>query len=181
MGSVDGSNVTKTTLSSDPSGTAANNNIGPNNNEAWRVVGAGGSSGTAGAGNGWNLAALPCTQGAEFDVDTTGYHYIIFQYDWYTTNQGVRDLQALYTTDGSIWTPVGQIQVSGGGSILTTRSRLISTHSELRESKTIRILAYVWYRCLIRTSSDRQHTQSPRRHGLFGWCDRHVHRGRSCR
>jgi hypothetical protein len=116
VGSVDGSNVTKTTLSSDPSGTATHN-IGPNNNEAWRVVGAGGTSGVVGAGNGWNLSAPPCTQGAEFDVDTTGYHYIVFQYDWYTTNQGVRDLQALYTTDGSTWTPVGPIQVSGGGSI----------------------------------------------------------------
>ncbi len=115
VGSVNGSNVTKTTLSSDPSGTAAGN-IGPNNNEAWRVVGVGGTSGVAGAGNGWNLAAPPCTQGAEFDVNTTGFHYIIFQYDWYTTNQGVRDLQALYTTDGSTWTPVGPIQVSGGGS-----------------------------------------------------------------
>lgn len=100
VGSVDGSNVTKTTLSSDPSGTATHN-IGPNNNEAWRVVGAGGTSGVAGAGNGWSVSAPPCTQGAEFDVDTTGYHYIVFQYDWYTTNQGVRDLQALYTTDGS--------------------------------------------------------------------------------
>jgi hypothetical protein len=114
-GSVDGSNVTKTTLSSDQSGTATGN-VGPNNNEAWRVVGAGGTSGVSGAGNGWNLAAPPCTQGAEFDINTTGFHYIIFQYDWYTTNQGVRDLQALYTTDGSTWTPVGPIQVSGGGS-----------------------------------------------------------------
>jgi hypothetical protein len=120
VGSVDGSNVTKTTLSSDPSGTATHN-IGPNNNEAWRVVGAGGTSGVVGAGNGWNLSAPPCTQGAEFDVDTTGYHYIVFQYDWYTTNQGVRDLQALYTTDGSTWTPVGPIQVSGGGSVFNNQ------------------------------------------------------------
>jgi hypothetical protein len=111
VGSINGSNVTKTTLSSDPSGTAAHN-IGPNNNEAWRVVG----GGTGAPGNGWNLAAPPCTQGAEFDVNTTGYYYIVFQYDWYTTNQGVRDLQALYTTDGSTWTPVGPIQVTGGGS-----------------------------------------------------------------
>jgi hypothetical protein len=114
-GSVDGSDVTGTTLSSDPAGVQANN-IAPNDNNAWRVRGAGGKAGKTGDGNGWNLAAPPCTQGAEFDVDTTGYHYIIFQYDWYTTNQGVRDLQALYTTDGSTWTPVGPIQVSGGGS-----------------------------------------------------------------
>jgi hypothetical protein len=124
VGSVDGSNVTKTTLSSDPSGTATHN-IGPNNNEAWRVVGVGLTGtqavGTPGTGNGWNLAAPPCTQGAEFDVNTTGFHYIVFQYDWYTTNQGVRDLQALYTTDGSTWTPVGPIQVSGGGSVFNNQ------------------------------------------------------------
>jgi hypothetical protein len=114
-GSVDGSNVTKTTLASDPSGTAAHN-IGPNNNNAWRVVGAGGTSGTPGAGNGWNTAAPPCTQGSQFMVNTTGFQYIVLQFDWYTTNQGVRDLQVLYTTDGANWTPVGPIQVSGGGS-----------------------------------------------------------------
>jgi hypothetical protein len=117
VGSVDGSNVTKTTLSSDPSGTAAHN-VGPNNNEAWRVVGA---ATTSAPGNGWNLSAPPCTQGAEFDVNTSGFRYIIFQYDWYTTNQGVRDLQALYTTDGSTWTPVGPIQVSGGGSVFNNQ------------------------------------------------------------
>jgi hypothetical protein len=124
VGSVDGSNVTKTVLSSDPSGTSTGN-IGPNNNEAWRIVGAGlpngGTVGTPGTGNGWNLAAPPCTQGAEFDIDTTGFHHIVFQYDWYTTNQGVRDLQALYTTDGSTWTLVGPIQVSGGGSVFNNQ------------------------------------------------------------
>jgi len=115
VGSVNGDDVTGTTLSSDPAGVQPNN-IAPNDNNAWRVRGKGGTSGTAGDGNGWNLAAPPCTQGAEFDVNTTGFHYIVFQYDWYTTNQGVRDLQALYTTDGSTWAPVGPIQVSGGGS-----------------------------------------------------------------
>jgi hypothetical protein len=114
-GSVDGSNVTKTTLSSDNTGTATGN-VAPNNNEAWRVVGAGGTAGVTNAGNGWNLSAPPCTQGAKFMVNTTGFHYIVLQFDWYTTNQGVRDLQALYTTDGSTWTPVGPIQVTGGGS-----------------------------------------------------------------
>jgi hypothetical protein len=115
-GSTDGDDVTGTTLSSDPAGVQPNN-IAPNDNNAWRVRGAGGKSGKAGAGNGWNLAAPPCTQGAQFMVDTTGYHYIVLQFDWYTTNQGVRDLQVLYTTNhGTTWTPVGPIQVSGGGS-----------------------------------------------------------------
>jgi len=120
-GSVNGDDVTATTLSSDPlivlaNNNLANNNVAPNDNNAWRIRGAGGTAGTTGAGNGWNLSAPPCTQGAQFMVNTTGFHYIVFQYDWYTTNQGVRDLQALYTTDGSTWIPVGPIQVSGGGS-----------------------------------------------------------------
>jgi hypothetical protein len=126
-GSVDGDDVTPTTLSSDPSivtaNNAAGNNIAPNDNNAWRVRGVGvpsssqnGTVGTLNTGNGWNLAALPCTQGAQFLVDTTGFHYIVMQFDWYTTNQGVRDLQVLYTADGSTWTPVGPIQVSAGGS-----------------------------------------------------------------
>jgi hypothetical protein len=119
-GSVNGDDVTGTTLSSDPAGVQANN-IAPNDNNAWRVRGvgvpSGGVIGTANTGNGWNLAAPPCTQGAQFMADTTGYHYIVLQFDWYTTNQGVRDLQVLYTTNGgSTWAPVGPIQVSGGGS-----------------------------------------------------------------
>ena len=125
-GSVNGDDVTPTSLSSDPllvvaNNSQANNNIAPNDNNAWRIRGVGlpskGTVGTLNTGNGWNNAAPPCTQGAQFMVDTTGYHYIVLQFDWYTTNQGVRDLQVLYTTNGgTTWTPVGPIQVSGGGS-----------------------------------------------------------------
>jgi hypothetical protein len=125
-GSVNGDDVTPTTLSSDPllvlaNNAQANNNIAPNDNNAWRIRGVGvpkkGTTGTLNTGNGWNTAAPPCTQGAQFMVDTTGYHYIVLQFDWYTTTQGVRDLQVLYTTNGgTTWTPVGPIQVSGGGS-----------------------------------------------------------------
>ena len=121
VGSVNTDDVTPTTLSSDPlivlaNNSLANNNVAPNDNNAWRIRGADGKAGKAGEGNGWNTAAPPCTQGAQFMVNTSGYHYIVLQFDWYTTNQGVRDLQVLYTSDGSTWTPVGPIQVSGGGS-----------------------------------------------------------------
>jgi hypothetical protein len=125
-GSVNGDDVTATTLSSDPLIVAANNslasvNVAPNDNNAWRIRGpgvpSGGTTGTLNTGNGWNLSAPPCTQGAQFAVDTTGYHYIVLQFDWYTTNQAVRDLQVLYTTNGgTTWLPVGPIQVSAGGS-----------------------------------------------------------------
>ncbi len=59
-----GDDVTGTTLSSDPlivlaNNSMANNNIAPNDNNAWRIRGAGlpkkGTVGTAGTGNGWNL------------------------------------------------------------------------------------------------------------------------------
>ena len=66
-------------------------------------------------GNGWNTAAPQYTQGAQFMVSTAGYYNIVFQYDWYTTAQGVRDLQAQYTTDGSTWTNVGPLQVAPVG------------------------------------------------------------------
>jgi hypothetical protein len=111
-GSVDGSDVTGTTLSSDPAGVQANN-IAPNDNNAWRVRGSG--KGKTNNGNGWNLSAPPCSQGAQFMASTVGRSYIVLQFDWYTTADGVRDLQVLYTFDGSTWSPVGPIQVTGGG------------------------------------------------------------------
>ncbi len=127
VGSVNTDDVTPTTLSSDPlivlaNNNLANNNVAPNDNNAWRIRGADGKAGKANEGNGWNLSAPPCTQGAQFMVNTTGYHYIVLQFDWYTTNQGVRDLQVLYTTNGGAsWTPVGPIQVSGGGSVFNNQ------------------------------------------------------------
>jgi hypothetical protein len=74
-------------------------------NNAWRVRG-------QNPGNGWNLAAPQYSQGAEFDVPTTGHTNIVFQFDWFCTNQGVRDLQIQYTTDGSTWTNVAPLQVA---------------------------------------------------------------------
>ncbi len=108
VGSVTSCDVTATSGSSDPASG--------NDSNAWRVRGPATNNG-AGTGNGWNTAAPQETQGVEFDVSTLGYSYIVFQYDWYTTAQGIRDLQAQYTTDGSTWTNVGPIQVapSGGG------------------------------------------------------------------
>jgi hypothetical protein len=82
---------------------------------AWRVRGP--SNNHNNQGNGWNTAAPQYTQGAQFMVNTTGYYNIVFEYDWYTTAQAVRDLQAQYTTDGSTWNNVGPVMVApaGGG------------------------------------------------------------------
>ena len=74
-------------------------------NNAWRVRG-------QNPGNGWNLAAPQYSQGAEFDVSTVGQTNIVFQFDWFCTTQGVRDLQVQYTTDGSTFTGVGPLQVA---------------------------------------------------------------------
>jgi hypothetical protein len=71
----------------------------------WRVRG-------SAAGNGWNLAAPQFTQGAQFSASTVGFGGITFSYGWTSTAQGVRNLQAQYTTDGSNWANVGPLQVA---------------------------------------------------------------------
>ncbi len=74
-------------------------------NNAWRVRG-------QTPGNGWNLAAPQYSQGAEFDVDTTGQTNIVLQFDWFSTKEGVRDMQVQYTTDQINWTNIGPLQIA---------------------------------------------------------------------
>jgi hypothetical protein len=94
----------------------------------WRIRGTYASTGTApNSGtvsksanvNGWNLSAPQYTQGVEFDASTVGYQNIMFSYDWYSTNQGVRDLQEQYNLDISnpsdpvdVWTNINPLQVA---------------------------------------------------------------------
>jgi hypothetical protein len=68
-------------------------------------------------GNGWALAAPQNTQGAEFDFNATGYKNLVFSYDYFCTNQGVRDQQIQYTTDGTTWTAVGATGAGAGGTL----------------------------------------------------------------
>ena len=100
VGSIASSDITSTAGSSDTGGNS------------WRIRGISGTAGVPGNGNGWNTAAPQYSQGAEFDASTAGYSNIVFQYDWYSTNQGVRDLQAQYTVDGTNWTNVGPVQIA---------------------------------------------------------------------
>lgn len=73
----------------------------------WRIRG-GPTATTGGApGNGWNSVAPEYSQGAQWAVDTTGYQNIYATVDWYSTTQGIRDLQVQYTTDGSTWVNLG--------------------------------------------------------------------------
>jgi hypothetical protein len=115
-GSTANADITTTEGSTDPAEDFTSN--------SWRVRGpactkSNSSCGT-GVGNGWNLSAPQYTQGAEFDVSTAGFYHVVFQYDWYVTAQGFRDLQAQYNTNvnnAAGWTNVGPLQVTpdGGG------------------------------------------------------------------
>ena len=112
VGSNAGADITSTEGSTDPNSDF--------NSNSWRVRGLNNASGPAGTGNGWNTAAPQYSQGVEFDVPTTGQHHVVFQYDWYVTAQGFRDLQAQYNLNihnSSGWTNVGPVQVTpdGGG------------------------------------------------------------------
>ena len=104
-GSVDAEDLTVTGDGTDPNPQSL----------AWRIRGLGNNANNQ--GNGWNTAAPQYTQGAQFMISTAGYSNIVFEYDWYTTAQGVRDLQAQYTVDGANWTNIGPVQVApaGGG------------------------------------------------------------------
>jgi hypothetical protein len=107
-----GSDITTTEGSTDPNSDFTSN--------SWRVRGLNNTAGPAGTGNGWNTAAPEYSQGAEFDVATTGQYHVVMQYDWYVTAQGFRDLQAQCNTNISNsngWKNVGPLQVTpdGGG------------------------------------------------------------------
>jgi hypothetical protein len=57
----------------------------------WRVRGT--------PNNGWADAAPQDTQGMEADVSTVGYTNITFSFDWFSTTQGIADLQLQYNTN----------------------------------------------------------------------------------
>jgi len=81
-------------------------------NNCWRVRGSfDGTAATAGVG--WSIFAPQFTQGAEFDVSTVNYSNVVFTFDWFTTNQGVHDMQVQYSTNGGgTWSSIGPILVS---------------------------------------------------------------------
>jgi hypothetical protein len=106
-GTTVGSNDGEDTILTPGSSTNSSTDV------AWRIRGTSNKEAQGpGTGNGWNTAAPQYTQGAEFDVSTVGFNNIVFKYDWFTTNQGVTDQQAEYTTNGSTWNLVGALQVA---------------------------------------------------------------------
>jgi hypothetical protein len=90
IGSVAYADITATP--GDPNGFA----------NAWRIRGPSNSPG-APQGNGWALQAPQYTQGAQFSSSTAGYNNVSFHFDWYTTTQGVKNLQEQYTLNGTTW------------------------------------------------------------------------------
>lgn len=81
-------------------------------NNCWRVRGS--FDGTlTNAGVGWALAAPQFTQGAEFDVSTVNYSGITFTFDWFTTSQGVHNMQVQYSLNGgTTWDSIGPVLAS---------------------------------------------------------------------
>lgn len=66
--------------------------------------------------NGWTTAAPEYSQGIELDASTVGYQNIVFSFDWYSTAQGVRDLQFQYnldTANSSGWVNFGGTSPTG--------------------------------------------------------------------
>ena len=62
--------------------------------DTWRIRGV--------INNGWASAAAGAaeySQGIEVDTSTVGYANIVFSFDWYSTSDGIRDLQVQYNTD----------------------------------------------------------------------------------
>ena len=70
----------------------------------WRIRAVGGTG--TNAANGWSSAAPIGTQGAQFNVDTTGFTNINIAFDWYTTAKGEAKLQFEYTLNANITNPV---------------------------------------------------------------------------
>jgi hypothetical protein len=94
----------------DATSSGASSDTASNPNQCWRVRGSYDTT-LAHAGVGWSIYAPQYTQGAEFDVSTVNYDGITFSFDWFTTNQGVRNMQVQYSTDaGAHWTNIGGIQ-----------------------------------------------------------------------
>jgi hypothetical protein len=68
----------------------------------WRIRGPSNNLGDP-QGNGWALQAPQYTQGAQFSSSTVGFTGVSFHFDWFTTTQGVKNLQEQYTLDGVNW------------------------------------------------------------------------------
>jgi Lamin Tail Domain len=102
--------VTDSIVACDITGAGGSTDTATTNN-GWRVRGSTGGT-LATAGIGWANQAPQRTQGARFATSTVNYTNIVFSYDWFTTNQGVRHQQLQYTLDGVNWTDFGPVRTA---------------------------------------------------------------------
>jgi len=68
------------------------------------------------AASGWSSGAPEYSQGLELDASTVGYQNIDFSFDWYSTTQGIRDLQFQYnlnTANSTGWVNFGGTSPTG--------------------------------------------------------------------
>jgi hypothetical protein len=86
----------------------------------WRIRGAQ-TNGTPAGHNGWatfqsGAGAPQYSQGIELDASTVGFQNIQFSFDWFSTNQGIRDLQFQYNlnvSNANGWTNFGGTSPTG--------------------------------------------------------------------
>ena len=95
----------------DIASTAGSSDSG--NTNYWRVRGGFLTGSTTTAGIGWALQAPQFTQGVEFDVSTLNFSDVVFSFDWFTTNQGVRHMQVQYSNNGGTnWISIGPVKAA---------------------------------------------------------------------
>jgi hypothetical protein len=85
--------------------------------DGWRIRGNSNSKNSgAGKANGWNNSAPNYTQGAQFLMSTAGFSDVDLSFLWFSTAQGVGNLQVRYTLDGGgTWTNIGSDYVATAG------------------------------------------------------------------
>jgi hypothetical protein len=83
-----------------------------NDSYGWRVRG--GATGAGAPNSGWNTAAPIGTQGAEFNVDTSGYSNVVCSFNLYFTTQAEAKMCVFYTTNGWASSNVANTLFDGG-------------------------------------------------------------------
>jgi len=130
-----------------------------NTTQIWRVR-------AQGAGNGWSSEAPVGTQGAQFNVDTTGFTNPVVSFDWYLTKQGEANLQLEYTTDGINWSNVPiTIPAAQAGSTLQFVDNTAGSDPDSVQGYYVNSIAYPdgqqWFTNLTATISDPAAANDP--------------------
>jgi hypothetical protein len=99
----------------------ANDNF---NEDTYRVRGL---AGTGQLNNGWSNTAPEYSQGMELDVPVSGYDNFTASFDWYSTTQGVRDLQVqYYDPTTSAWVNYGSPYIASSNDFYGVTTNTVS-------------------------------------------------------